>query len=55
MTIEAYYFEPGCAFCGQWSNPVEGIIDEEISIDNPKMIPYTISEIFNTEEFYEEI
>ena len=55
MTVEAYYFEPGCAFCGQWSNPVEGIIDEEITIDNPKMIPYTISEIFNTEEFYEEV
>ena len=55
MTVEAYYFEPGVGFCGQWSNPVEGIIDEEIDIDNPKMIPYTISEIFNTEEFYEEV
>ena len=54
MTVEAYYFEPGCAFCGQWSNPVEGIIDEVIDIDNPKMIPYTISQIFNTEEFYED-
>ena len=54
MTVEAYYFEPGGAFCGQWSNPIEGIIDEEITIDNPKMIPYTISEIFNTEEFYED-
>ena len=32
----------------------DGIIDEEITIDNPKMIPYTISEIFNTEEFYQD-
>ena len=52
MIVEAYYFEPGVGFCGQWSNPVEGIVDEEITIDNPKMIPYTISQIFNTEEFY---
>ena len=55
LTVEAYYFEPGCAFCGQWSNPVEGIIDEEIAIDNPAFIPYTIKETFNTEEFYEEV
>ncbi len=54
MTVEAYFWEPGCAFCGQWSNPVEGIIDEAIDIDNPKMIPYTISEVFNTNEFYED-
>ena len=32
----------------------KGIIDEEGGIDNPKMIPYTISEIFNTEEFYQD-
>ena len=54
MTVEAYYFEPGCAFCGQWSNPVEGIIDEEIDIDKPEHIPYTIQQVFNTEEFYED-
>ena len=35
MTVEAYFFEPGVSFCGQWSNPVEGIIDEVIEIDNP--------------------
>lgn len=54
MTIESYYFEPGGAFCGQWTNPVEGIIDEEITIDNPAFIPYTIKEMFNTDEFYED-
>jgi hypothetical protein len=42
MTVEAYYFEPGMSFCGQWSNPVEGIVDEYIDIDKPENIPYTI-------------
>lgn len=55
MTVEAYYFEPMMAFCGQWSNPVEGIVDEEISIDKPENIPYTIQQVFNTQEFYEEV
>ena len=54
MTVEAYYWEPGCAFCGQWSNPVEGIIDEVIDIDKPENIPYTIQQVFNTEEFYQD-
>ena len=54
MTVEAYYFEPGMSFCGQWSNPVEGIVDEHIDIDKPENIPYTISQVFNTEEFYED-
>ena len=54
MTVEAYYFEPGMSFCGQWSNPVEGIIDEEIEIKNPSDVPYIISEMFNTNEFYED-
>ena len=52
MTIEAYFFEPGAGFCGQWSNPVEGIIDEVIDIHNPSDVPYIISQVFNTEEFY---
>ena len=54
MTVEAYYFEPGVSFCGQWSNPVEGIIDECIEIHNPNDVPYTIQQTFNTEEFYED-
>ena len=54
MTVEAYYFEPGMAFCGQWSNPVEGIIDEEIEIHNPSDVPYIISQVFNTDEIYDE-
>ena len=54
MTIEAYFFEPGAGFCGQWSNPVEGIIDEVIDIHNPSDVPYIISQVFNTEEFYED-
>ncbi len=54
MTVEAYYFEPGVSFCGQWSNPVEGIIDECIEIHNPSDVPYIISQVFNTEEFYED-
>ena len=54
MTVEAYYFEPGCAFCGQWSNPVEGIIDEVIDIHNPSDVPYIISQVFNTDEIYDE-
>ena len=54
MTVEAYFFEPCGAFCGQWSNPVEGIVNEKIkfSIDNHDKIPYTIQQVFNTEEFY---
>ena len=54
MTVEAYYFEPGVSFCGQWSNPIEGIVDEEIEIRHPSDVPYIISEIFNTEEFYQD-
>ena len=54
MTVEAYFFEPGVSFCGQWSNPVEGIIDEVIEIHNPSDVPYTISQVFNIEEFYED-
>ena len=42
------------AFCGQWSNPVEGIVDEEIEIKHPSDVPWIISQIFNTEEFYED-
>ena len=54
MTVEAYFFEPGCAFCGQWSNPVEGIVDEVIKIHNPSDVPYIISQVFNTDEIYDE-
>ena len=54
MTIEAYFFEPGMGFCGQWSNPTEGIVDETIDIRNPSDVPYTISQVFNTDEFYED-
>ena len=54
MTVEAYFWEPGYAFCGQWSNPVEGIVDEVIEIHNPSDVPYTIQQTFNTEEFYED-
>ena len=55
MIVEAYYFEPMMAFCGQWSNPVEGIVDEEIEIKHPSDVPWIISQIFKTEEFYEEV
>ena len=55
MTVEAYYFEPGMAFCGQWSNPVEGIVDELIDFKDPSEIPYTIQQIFGTEHIYEDI
>ena len=54
MIVEAYYFEPGVSFCGQWSNPTEGIVDEEIEIHNPSDVPYTIQQTFNTEEFYQD-
>jgi len=54
MTVEAYYFEQGMAFCGQWSNPVEGIVDELIDFKHPSEIPYTIQQIFSTEEVYED-
>ena len=54
MTVEAYYFEPGVSFCGQWSNPTEGIVDEEIEIRHPSDVPYIISQMFNTEEFYQD-
>ena len=54
MTVEAYYFEPGMAFCGQWSNPVEGIVDELIDFKDPSEIPYTIQQVFNTDEIYDE-
>ena len=54
MTVEAYYIEPSMGFCGQWSNPVEGIVDEYIDIHNHSEIPYTIQQVFNTEEFYQD-
>ena len=54
MIVEAYYFEPGVSYCGQWSNPTEGIVDEEIEIHNPSDVPWIISQIFNTEEFYQD-
>ena len=54
MTVEAYYFEPGMAFCGQWSNPVEGIVDEFIDFKHPSEIPYTIQQVFSTEEVYQD-
>jgi len=54
MTVEAYYFESLMQFCGQWSNPVEGIVDEHIDFTDHGEIPYTIQQVFNTEEFYQD-
>ena len=50
MTVEAYYYEPLDQFYGQWSNPVEGILDEKYSFDNKKEIPYTIRVFFISDE-----
>ena len=55
MTVEAYYLEPMMAFCGQWSNPIEGIINEEIDFKHHTEIPYTIQEMFGTKYIYEDI
>ena len=55
MTVEAYYIEPAMQFCGQWSNPIEGIVDEHIDFTHHSEIPYTIQQVFNTEELYKEI
>lgn len=54
MTVEAYYFESLMQFCGQWSNPVEGIVDEFINFKHHSEIPYTIQQTFNTDEVYED-
>ena len=54
MTVEAYYYEPLMQFYGQWSNPVEGILDEYFSFDNKKEIPYTIRMWFINDEDLEE-
>ena len=55
MTVEAYYYEPLMQFYGQWSNPLEGILDECFSFDKKKEIPYTIRMWFiNDEEMFEE-
>ena len=55
MTVEAYYYEPLMQFYGQWSNPVEGILDEYFSFDNKKEIPYTIRMWFINEADLEEL
>ncbi len=54
MTVEAYYFESLMQFCGQWSNPVEGIVDEFINFKHHSEIPYTIQQTFNTDEVYQD-
>ena len=54
MTVEAYYYEPLMQFYGQWSNPVEGILDEYFSFDTKKEIPYTIRMWFINDEDLEE-
>ena len=55
MTVEAYYYEPLMQFYGQWSNPVEGILDEYFTFDNKKEIPYTIRMWFINEADLEEL
>ena len=54
MTVEAYYYEPLMQFYGQWTNPVEGILDEYFSFDTKKEIPYTIRMWFINDEDLEE-
>jgi len=54
MTVEAYYFEPDMKFCGQWSNPVEGIVDEHIDFKHHSEIPYTIRMWFINEQDLED-
>ena len=54
MTVEAYYYEPLMQFYGQWSNPVEGILDEYFTFINKSEIPYTIRMWFINEEDLED-
>ena len=54
MTVEAYYYEPLMQYYGQWTNPVEGILDEYFSFDTKKEIPYTIRMWFINDEDLEE-
>ena len=55
MTVEAYYYEPLMQFYGQWSNPVEGILDEYFTFINKSEIPYTIRMWFINEADLEEL
>ncbi len=54
-TVEAYYWEPGMQMCGQWSNPLSGIVDEHVSYTHPNEIPNEIQWRFHTKEFYQEV
>tara|TARA_B100000902_G_scaffold381668_1_gene418447 strand:+ start:477 stop:959 length:483 start_codon:yes stop_codon:yes gene_type:complete len=54
MTVEAYYYEPLMQYYGQWSNPVEGILDEYFTFINKSEIPYTIRMWFINEQDLED-
>ena len=46
--IEAFYYEPGMAFCGTWLNGVDNCIDiPSTSAEAEKVIPVAIDEMFD--------
>ena len=46
--VEAYYYEPGMAFCGTWSGGADNCIDiPSTSAEAEKVIPVAIDEMFD--------
>jgi hypothetical protein len=54
ISISLDYFEPGMAFCGNWSS-AEGDKFYEIDPDNLDEIPEDLREMWNIDEFYEQL
>lgn len=47
--ITAYYFEPGCCFCGTYMNGSEEIVDIKEQSD----IPEEVRDTFDTDQYYQ--